>query len=65
MATAHRGDPGREERAPDTTFPPTEILIDSPGVDDVPASAVSGSPLGHGRGRGADAPVSASAPATP
>ncbi len=65
MATAHRGDPGREERAPDTTFPPTEILIDSPGVDDAPASAVSGSPLGHDRGRGADAPVSASAPATP
>ena len=65
MATAHRGDPGREERAPDTTFPPTEILIDSPGVDDVPASAVSGRPPGDGRGRGAHGPVSASAPPTP
>lgn len=65
MATAHRGDPGREERAPDTTFPPTEILIDSPGVDDVPASAVSGRPPGDGRGCGAHGPVSASAPPTP
>ncbi|WP_377154927.1 ATP-binding protein [Roseateles sp. UC29_93] len=50
MATVHRGDPRGdhrgEEQAPDTTFPPTEIFIDSPDVPDVPASAVSGVPSG-------------------
>ena len=57
MATAHRGDHPGEERAPDTTFPPTEILIDSPGVDDVPASAVSGGAPGRDGGHGAPGPM--------
>ncbi|OWQ48185.1 hypothetical protein CDL60_06280 [Roseateles noduli] len=62
MATVHRGDRGTREHAPDTGFPPTEILIDSPDVLDVPASVVSGaSSAGDPHGSGADrSPGSAS-----
>ncbi|WP_416762790.1 ATP-binding protein [Roseateles sp. So40a] len=42
--TVPRGGPRNEDPAPDTSFPPTEILLDSPGVLDVPAIAVSGRP---------------------
>lgn len=56
MATVHRGDRRGDERAPDTTFPPTEILIDSPDVPDVPASAFSGVPPQVSAPAGGDKP---------
>ncbi|WP_423600336.1 ATP-binding protein [Roseateles sp. MS654] len=67
MATVHRGDHRVEDASPDTSFPPTEILIDSPDVHDVPASAVSGAAAAAAGTRMAipEAPVAAPPAASP
>ena len=66
MATVHRGGHRVEEQAPDTSFPPTELFIDSridsPDVPDVPASVVSGPPSGASSNGGKVAPGVPSAP---